>query len=250
MQSVRLPGKPLLPIAGIPMIVRVLERARACTELDRIIVATDSREIADVVEGAGGEARLTSPAHRTGSDRVAEVAAGIDEELVLNLQGDEPLLPASTVGRLVEFARRHPDLTVVTATLPIVREGDAVNPNIVKAVGSADGRALYFSRWPVPYFKSAPLDPGVHGSGRSISGCRKHIGIYLYRREFLLKFVKLEPTPLEIAESLEQLRILEHGYPIHLVEAVEDSLAVDTAEDLERVEAVLAGLGAEPADPA
>ena len=254
MQSVRLPGKPLKPIAGVPMILRVLERARACPGLDRIIVATDAREIADVVVGAGGEAWMTSPHHRTGSDRVAEVAAGIDEELVLNLQGDEPLLPVSTVARLVEFARRQTDLTVVTATIAITREGDAVNPNMVKAVVGANGQALYFSRCAIPYRKRGPLDPSTAvGEGREVVGYRKHIGIYLYRREFLLRFVTLEPTPLEIAESLEQLRILEHGYPVFVVEAVEDSIAVDTEEDLERVEAIVAagqGSGSGAAKPA
>ena len=241
MQSVRLPGKPLRLIGGVPMIVRVLERARACAELDRIIVATDSAEIRRVVEAAGGEARLTSAAHRTGSDRVAEVAAAIDEELVLNLQGDEPLVPASTVARLVEFARGRADLTVATAVVPLARESDVVNPNIVKAVGSRAGKALYFSRCPVPYCKSAPLDLAARpGSERVVAGYRKHVGIYLYRREFLLEFVHLEPTPLEIAESLEQLRILEHGYPVFLVDVPEDSISVDTHEDLEVVESLVA----------
>jgi len=165
------------------MIVRVLERARACAGLHRIIVATDSAEIRRVVESAGGEAWLTSSAHRTGSDRVAEVAADIDEELVLNLQGDEPLLPASTVARLVEFARGRADLTVATAVVPLARESDVVNPNIVKAVGTRAGKALYFSRYPVPYRKSAPLDLAARpGSERVVAGYRKHVGIYLYRR--------------------------------------------------------------------
>jgi 3-deoxy-manno-octulosonate cytidylyltransferase (CMP-KDO synthetase) len=241
MQSVRLPGKPLRRIAGVPMILRVLERARACTDLDRIIVATDSEEIHEVVERAGGEAWMTSPHHRTGSDRVAEVAARIDEDLVLNLQGDEPLLPVSTVASLVEFARGCAGLTVATAVVPLVRESDVVNPNIVKAVGACSGRALYFSRYPIPYSKAAPLDLDASPRhGRELTGYRKHVGIYLYRREFLLEFVRLQPTPLEISESLEQLRILEHGYPVFLVEVSEDSISVDTAEDLELVESLIA----------
>ena len=240
MQSVRLPGKPLQLIAGVPMIVRVLERARACPELDRIIVATDSDAIVRVVERHGGEAWLTSPDHRTGSDRVAEVAARLDEELILNLQGDEPLLPRSTVRALVNHGTACPELTVVTAIIPLRREHDVVNPNIVKAVGTEQGRALYFSRYPIPYRKVRPLDLTIDQSEqRACAGYFKHIGIYLYRREFLLKYVRLRPTPLEIAESLEQLRILENGYPIQLVTVEEDSVSVDTPEDLAVVEAMV-----------
>ena len=240
MQSVRLPGKPLQPIAGVPMIVRVLDRARACPELDRIIVATDSEAIVRVVENHGGEAWLTSPDHRTGSDRVAEVATRLDEELILNLQGDEPLLPKSTVRALVNHGVSCPELTVVTAVIPLRWEHDVVNPNIVKAVGTEQGRALYFSRYPVPYCKAKPLDLSAEQPAqRACPGYFKHIGIYLYRREFLLKYVRLRATPLEIAESLEQLRILENGYPIHLVTVQEDSVSVDTPEDLAVVEALV-----------
>ena len=240
MQSTRLPGKPLLPIAGVPMIIRVLERARACPDIARIIVATDSEEIRQVVRKHGGEAWMTSPHHRSGSDRVAEVAAGLDEEFILNLQGDEPLLPASTVERLVSFARSCIGLTVVTAMVQLPHKGDIVNPNIVKVVVSQDGRALYFSRYPIPYCKRAPLalyagdDPQ-----RTIEGYRKHIGIYLYKREFLLEYVRMSTTPLEVSESLEQLRILEHGYPVFVVEAFEDSVSVDTPEDRDVVEEMI-----------
>lgn len=240
MQSVRLPGKPLLCIGGVPMIVRVVERARACPELDRIIVATDSDEIRRVVEAAGCEAQMTSSHHRTGSDRVAEVAARLDEDLILNLQGDEPLLPPSTVRSLVRFAARRADLTVATAFVPLVHESEIVNPNVVKVVGAPEGRALYFSRYPIPYSKASPLDFGAAGYGPLRRGWRKHIGIYLYRRDFLLRYVALPPTPLEVMESLEQLRILEHGYPIYLVEVTEDSISVDTPEDLALVESKIA----------
>jgi 3-deoxy-manno-octulosonate cytidylyltransferase (CMP-KDO synthetase) len=239
MQSIRLPGKPLLKICGVPMIVRVLDRARACPELDRIIVATDSPEIARAVEGAGGEAWMTSPHHRTGSDRVAEVAAALDEELILNLQGDEPLLPRSTVTRLVEFAHSCAELTVATAVIPLRDEAELADPNIVKAIGGHAKQALYFSRYPVPYRKLQPLDLAAPNRGTLREGYYKHIGIYLYGREFLLRFVTLDPTPLEISESLEQLRILEHGYPVHLVEVIEDSLSVDTVEDLMQVETLV-----------
>jgi len=240
LQSTRLPRKPLLPIAGVPMILRVLGRARACADLDRIIVATDSEEIAQVVREGGGEAWMTSPRHRTGSDRVAEVAAQLPEELILNLQGDEPLLPASTVSRLVSFARSCSSLTVVTAMVPLRPEAEIVNPNIVKVVTARDGKALYFSRYPIPYRKAARLDLNADAScRRTQEGFRKHVGIYLYRREFLLEYVRMTPTPLELSESLEQLRILEHGYPVFVIEVPEDSVSVDTPEDLDSVEELI-----------
>lgn len=242
MHSTRLPGKPLLRLAGVPMILRVLERARSCPELERIVVATDSEEIKRVVEKGGGEAWLTSPHHPTGSDRVAEVAAQLSEELILNLQGDEPLLPTSTVSALVNFARGCRDLCVVSAMVPLTHEGDIVNPNIVKVVAGSQGRALYFSRFPIPYRKQAPLDLDATASDRSLAGYFKHVGIYLYRREFLLKYVKLPPTPLELSESLEQLRVLEHGFPIHMVKVESDSVSVDTPEDAAQVESIIAGL--------
>lgn len=241
MQSVRLPGKPLRLVGGVPMIIRVLDRARSCPELQRIIVATDSEEIRQVVEKYGGEAWLTSPHHRTGSDRVAEVAAKLAEELILNLQGDEPLLPASSVRALVKFGMDHQNLTVATAIIPLRHEGDIVNPNIVKVVHDCAGRALYFSRFPIPYRKQLPLDLQADARSRRVhQGYYKHIGLYLYRREFLLQYVNMKATPLEVSESLEQLRILEHGYPIYLVEVTEDSLSVDTPEDLALVESMIA----------
>ena len=223
------------------MIVRVLERARACPSLRRIIVATDSEEIARIVEERGGEARMTSPDHNSGSDRVAEVASGLEEELILNLQGDWPLLPASTVETLIDFGRRCADLTVATAMVPIGSVQDAVNPNVVKVVADRNGKAIYFSRWPIPYNRAEPLDPRLDaGSARECTGYFKHVGIYLFRREFLLRYVKMRQTPLELAESLEQLRILEHGYPIYVVRAAEDAVSVDTPEDLAFVESVIA----------
>ncbi len=237
MQSTRLPGKPLLRIAGVPMIVRVLDRARASPELDRVIVATDSEEIIKAVEEAGGEARLTSACHRTGADRVAEVAADLSEELILNLQGDEPLLPVSTISGLVNFARATPELAVASAMVPLPHEADIVNPNITKVVVGVRGTALYFSRYPIPYSKSMPLE--FSGGQRTLTGYFKHVGIYLYRREFLLKYVRLAPTPLEISESLEQLRVLEHGYTMHMVQVEEDSVSVDTPEDAWLVESMI-----------
>jgi 3-deoxy-manno-octulosonate cytidylyltransferase (CMP-KDO synthetase) len=242
MRSTRLPGKPLLRIAGVPMIVRVLERARACAALSRVIVATDSEEIVAVVREAGGEAWLTSPLHKTGSDRVAEVASRLPEELILNLQGDEPLVPLSTLDALIDFGLRCPQLTVATPMVPLRDESDIINPNIVKVVAARDGRALYFSRCAIPYVKPSPgaatAEDASHGT---TTRHFKHVGIYLYRREFLLRFVNMPPTPLEMSESLEQLRVLEHGYPVYMVPVEEDSVSVDTLEDLQVVERIVSG---------
>jgi 3-deoxy-manno-octulosonate cytidylyltransferase (CMP-KDO synthetase) len=240
MHSKRLPGKPLLRIAGVPMIVRVLEKVKACPQLSRVIVATDDENIFRTVEEYGGEAWMTSPHHRSGSDRVAEVAAGLSEELILNVQGDEPLLPASTIRILVAFALGCRDLTVVTAMVPLPHERDIINPNIVKVVADRCGKALYFSRLPIPYRKDSPLNLSAGASsGRLLAGYFKHIGVYLYRREFLLRYVNFAPTPLEACESLEQLRILENGFPVYAVQVEEDSVSVDTADDLEAVEALI-----------
>jgi 3-deoxy-manno-octulosonate cytidylyltransferase (CMP-KDO synthetase) len=241
MQSVRLPGKPLRLINGVPMVLRVLQRAKACPGVDRVIVATDSEEVLRVVEAGGGEAWMTSPDHRSGSDRVAEVAEKLSEELILNLQGDVPFLPVSTVEELIQFAVQCKELTVATAVIHLPHEGDIVNPNIVKVVGTRTGRALYFSRFPIPYRSDEPLDLNAdRHSSRLCPGYYKHIGIYIYRREFLLEFVRLEPSPLELSESLEQLRTLEHGYPVYLVKVAEDSIGVDTPEDLSAAEVLAA----------
>jgi 3-deoxy-manno-octulosonate cytidylyltransferase (CMP-KDO synthetase) len=235
-----LPGKPLALIAGVPMIVRVLERVRNAGGLDRVIVATDSREIVGTVEAAGGEAWLTSASHATGSDRVAEVAAALDHDFVLNVQGDEPLLPGSIVAALLSRAAQGDVETVVTACISFRTEADAVNPNIVKVVLSQEGKALYFSRYPIPYHRGDPRRlTGPRENPGSGGGCRKHIGIYLYRRQFLLRYVELPRTPLEESEALEQLRILEHGYSMAVVEVEEDSVSVDTPADLAEVEALL-----------
>lgn len=239
MQSTRLPGKPLRQIAGVPMILRVLDRVRACGNLQRVIVATDSEEVCRAVTAHGGEARMTSANHRTGSDRVAEVAQTLSEEFILNIQGDEPLVPVSTMEALVNFGQSCPGLMVATACVAMRDEREIANPNIVKVVADRSGRALYFSRYPIPYCRQRPIDPeSPQGVRSGPERYRKHIGIYLYQRPFLLRYVHLAPTPLEQAESLEQLRVLEHGYPMHVVEVAEDSVSVDTPEDLKIVESI------------
>lgn len=224
--ATRLPNKPLLDICGKPMIQWVYERASAA-RLDEVLVATPDDEILRRVEAFGGKAVMTSPDHRSGTDRLAEVAENIEANLIVNIQGDEPLLDPSTVDLLVQAMVESPDTPMGSLMCPLhAREEE--NPAVVKVVTDQAGFALYFSRSRIPY----PRDPGA-------SRPRKHIGIYAYRRDFLLKFAGMEPTPLEKTESLEQLRALENGFKIRMVETSFSPTSVDTPEDLDCVRAVL-----------
>lgn len=229
--ATRLPDKPLADICGKPMIQHVYERAREAVTLAEVLVATPDREIARAVEGFGGKAVLTSPAHRTGTDRVAEAAASLpaDISVIVNVQGDEPLLDPATIDAVAAPLLSDPSLVMASLMCPLP-EGREADPNVVKVVCTRDGFALYFSRSPLPYRRSneAPYAP------------RQHVGLYAYRRDFLALFPTLPPTPLEQAESLEQLRALEHGYRIRMVETVRVPESVDTPEDLERVRALVA----------
>jgi 3-deoxy-manno-octulosonate cytidylyltransferase (CMP-KDO synthetase) len=225
--STRFPGKALADILGKPLIQRVYEQARLVRGLHDIYVATDDTRIRDCVEGFGGQAVMTKSDHPSGSDRLAEAAQilGLDRhDVVINIQGDQPVFPPLVIGRLAAVLEQ--DCTAVMAT-PARRLFDlelARNPNLVKVVFNHQGRALYFSRSPLPYWRDGER-PYFY----------KHIGIYAYRVEFLLEFVTLPPGRWEEAEKLEQLRALEYGYFIHVVETPEDTLEVDTPEDLERV---------------
>ena len=231
--STRLPGKALAPILGKPLIQWVYEQARQVKELDGLYVATDDARIMECVEGFGGRAILTRADHPSGSDRLAEAATllGLSpEDIVINIQGDQPVFPPRLIGQLAALLSR--DCSVVMAT-PMRRITDletARNPNVVKVVFDYRGRALYFSRSPVPFWRDGEK-PYFY----------KHIGIYAYRVEFLQNFVTLPPRRWEEAEKLEQLRALEYGFPIHLVETTEDTVEVDTPEDLARAEAFLGG---------
>ncbi len=212
------------------MIEHVCRRAAAARGVDAVVVATDDERIAAAVRGFGGIAAMTHAAHRTGTDRIAEVAAGLPCEIVVNLQGDEPLIEAETIEAVIAPLMSDPMLEMSTVCVAIKNPSDYDDPNVVKVVKDQRGLALYFSRAPVPYARTAlppspfPLPPAF-----------KHIGLYGYRRTFLLKFATLAQTPLERTESLEQLRALEHGYRIQTVETRYDSIGVDTPEDLERV---------------
>ena len=222
--STRLPGKPLKDIAGKPMVVRVYERASQAGLVNETLVATDDERIKTAVEAAGGKAMLTRADHATGTDRLAEVAEAYpDVDLIVNVQGDEPLIDPGLIDDLAGLFEGEPELAMATVKTEIEDEAEQKNPNNVKVVCDKAGYALYFSRSLMPY----PRKGGCPVS--------KHIGIYAYRRDFLLHYAKMEPTPLEQAESLEQLRALENGYRIKVVETKAKFVGVDTVEDLERV---------------
>jgi 3-deoxy-manno-octulosonate cytidylyltransferase (CMP-KDO synthetase) len=223
------------------MIVHVVERALAARSVVRAIVATDDRRIRDAVREAGFEAVMTSPDHRSGSDRLAEVAAALDEaEMIVNVQGDEPLIAPETIDLAVSALIADDEARVATTCEIIETSDDVLNANVVKVLTDEKGRALYFSRSPVPYPREAvrrhgSLEKSLAKDPSLLSLFRKHTGLYVYRRHFLLEYARWTPTPLERAESLEQLRILERGAMIRVVEASTPSIGVDTAADLERV---------------
>ena len=232
--STRFPGKPLARIAGKPLLQHVVERCRQARALSELIVATDDPRIADVASRFV-RVEMTRPDHPSGTDRVAEVAARCDCDAVVNIQGDEPLMEPSVVDA-VAGALRHSEMA--TAATPLRRAEDFDNPNVVKVVVSRSGRALYFSRRTIPYLREA--------AGGSVSDplaafpFLKHLGIYGYRRETLLRLVQLPPSSLEQAERLEQLRALENDIPIAVVPVEHDSVGVDTPEDAARIERRLA----------
>ncbi|HEY8548992.1 MAG TPA: 3-deoxy-manno-octulosonate cytidylyltransferase, partial [Vicinamibacterales bacterium] len=238
-ESTRLPGKPLIDLAGRPMIVRVFERVRATPGLADVIVATDDARVRDEVERYGGRCVMTRADHRSGTDRLAEVAASLDCDVVINVQGDEPLIePAMIAEALAPFAT-DPALEMATLCRRLDDPETFEEPNVVKAVVGHDGYALYFSRSPVPYHRAT-------GNRGVPARAFKHIGLYVYRRETLLRLAALPPTPLEETEMLEQLRALEHGIRIRVVETQFDSIGVDTEADVRRVRALLEGASAPP----
>jgi 3-deoxy-manno-octulosonate cytidylyltransferase (CMP-KDO synthetase) len=232
--STRLPGKALVDIGGRPMIEHVYRRAAAARGIAAVVVATDDERIAAAVRGFGGEARLTRPDHRSGTDRVAEVARDLACDIVVNVQGDEPTVHPESIEQVVAALLSG---RVVMATLRTALHDphEIASPHVVKVVVDQAGDALYFSRAPIPCVRE----------DRRASAAYKHIGLYAYRREFLLTLASLAQTPLEQAESLEQLRALEHGYRIRVVETGYDSVGVDTPDDLARARGQLGEL---PAD--
>ena len=234
--SSRFPGKPLADLAGRPMVEHVYRRAAAARGVDAVVIATDDGRIAEAVQRFGGVVRLTSPAHPSGLDRVAEVASDLACDVVVNVQGDEPLIEPAMISQAVDAL--HGDETVEMSTLRrrLEHPAEYVSPHVVKVVTDVEGNAMYFSRAPIPFRREDDTAPGSGGR----QAIYKHIGLYAYKRSFLLKIASLPRTALEISESLEQLRALEHGFRIRAVVTTYDSIGVDTPEDLERVRRHLA----------
>ena len=222
--SSRLPGKALAEIGGVPMVVRVWRQTCLAQSLARVIVATDDERIAEAVCAAGGEAEMTANTHQSGTDRIAEVASRIDAEIYLNVQGDQPFIAPADLDALVAPMIAEPSLAMATLATPITDPEEWYNPNKVKVVCDTRGDAIYFSRSSIPHAR----DGGVPVAAR------RHIGVYAYRRDFLLRFAALEPGVLERIEKLEQLRALERGYRIRVVASVAPSMEVDTPDDLLR----------------
>lgn len=226
--STRFHGKPLADLAGRPLIEHVYRRVTECRAIGTVIVATDDDRIRHVVEGFGGRVQMTNPAHVSGTDRVAEVSRGLDCELVVNVQGDEPLIEPDMIQEaLAPFT--DPAIQMGTLCRRIDDASDFTNPHVTKVVLDREGHALYFSRTPIPHHR----DPGAPLEAW------KHVGLYVYRRRFLLEFARMAPTPLERLEALEQLRAIEHGVRIAVVETRHNSIGVDTPEDLEKVRRIL-----------
>lgn len=226
--STRLPGKPLALLAGKPMIQHVYEQAVQARGIQEVLVATDDERILKAVEAFGGQAVLTSSTHPTGTDRLAEVARKrTDADIIINVQGDEPLVEPQVIETLAAAFAKGPDLQMATLCTPLLPEEAAQN-SVVKVVMDQNGYALYFSRSLIPFPRKSGLVQAY-----------KHLGLYGYRRDFLLEYAAMEPTPLEQTESLEQLRALEYGHKILVLPTEHVSVGVDTPEDLKRVEQIL-----------
>jgi 3-deoxy-manno-octulosonate cytidylyltransferase (CMP-KDO synthetase) len=229
--SLRFPGKPLAEILGKPMIQHVFEGASKARNTSKILIATEDERIKTVVEKAGGEAILTRADHRTGTDRVAEVAAHVAADIYINVQGDEPLIDAATIDAVAAAMLEDESVQLCTPCSAITQKSDIMDPNVVKVVLDFDGNGLYFSRAPIPWVR----DTGGSVAARHL----KHIGIYGYRRDTLLEFPTLPPGELERLEQLEQLRWLENGFHMRVVETEYDPVSVDVPADVEKVEKIL-----------
>jgi 3-deoxy-manno-octulosonate cytidylyltransferase (CMP-KDO synthetase) len=229
--STRLPGKPLVSLAGKPMIQRVYERAKMAQRADRVIVATDDERILSAVEGFGGEARMTRTEHRTGTERIAEVAAREEGDVFVNVQGDEPLLDPGAINVAVDALLEEPQASISTVATPIKTPADIMDPNVVKTVLDFDGNALYFSRAPIPWVRDTASKIQVRHL--------KHLGLYVFQREALLEYATLPQGELERIEQLEQLRWMENGWKIRVAEVEHDAISVDVPEDVARVEKLL-----------
>lgn len=255
--SIRLPGKALLEIAGKPMICWVVERALAARNVSRAIVATDDERILGAVKSAGYEAVITRRDHKSGTDRIAEVAGLLEDvEIIVNVQGDEPLISPETIERAIEAieaigeegkrgkGEAGSEVGIVTTWEPMQSAAEVLNPDVVKVVVDDAERAIYFSRSPVPYPRDAvrahgSIEAAISDEPKLLASFHKHTGLYVYRRDVLLAFAAWPQTDLEQLESLEQLRALEHGVRIKAIKASSSSIGVDTIDDLERVRRIV-----------
>jgi len=241
--STRLPGKPLRLLAGKTMLQHVHERALESGAAE-VVIATDDERIREAAAGFGANVCMTAAAHRSGTDRLAEVAARgayAPDDIIVNLQGDEPLMPAVLIRQVADDLAAHEAASIATLCARLTAGAELFDPNVVKVVMDRAGYALYFSRAPIPWDRDAF---GRDGCGvTEVSGYWRHLGMYAYRAGFLQEYVRWAPAPLERAESLEQLRALWYGHRVHVAEAAAETVAgVDTAEDLARVEALLSGM--------
>ena len=232
LESTRFPRKLLQAIEGKPLLQFVYENAKKAKRIERVIVACDHEAIKECVESFGGEVVLTSPRHTSGTERIAEVANRLSCELVVNLQGDEPLMHSEVVDQVVVALQKDPTCVMSTACISKNDPEEFLNPNVVKMTKDKNGWALYFSRAPIPYDRDGRMNHYF-----------KHLGIYGYRRDFLIQFSTLAPSVLEQREKLEQLRALENGYRIKTVETVHDSIGVDTEADFKLVKEKLISMG-------
>jgi 3-deoxy-manno-octulosonate cytidylyltransferase (CMP-KDO synthetase) len=247
--STRLPAKLLLDLAGKPIIQHVYERTSRAKLIDQVIIATDDNRIETVVKNFGANVVMTSDKHETGTDRIAEVAQGLTSEIIVNVQGDEPLIEPDTIDQAIAPLLADKDLMMSTTCEPIASWEDIFNPNVVKVVINALGDALYFSRAPIPFPRFAALgkqcfEPQImllemENNSAEIADYFKHTGLYVYRRDFLLNFTSWPRTTLEKAESLEQLRALQMGYRIRVIKVKNKSIGIDTLADLERAREIL-----------
>lgn len=246
--STRFPGKPLALLKGMPVIQHVYRRAVQSRLADDVVVATDSKVIYEKVLSFGGKAVMTRGDHASGTDRIAEVAGPMNYDIIVNVQGDEPLIEPEMIDDVISVFDDQ-RVSIGTLAIRIKDRGEIFDPNVVKVVFNRNGFAFYFSRAPIPYHRDEWKDiERFRGLGLGIGGnpqlptpnhCYKHIGIYSYRKDVLAELSKLPPSPLEVIEKLEQLRALEHGFVIKIKETSHDTLGVDTPEDLERIEKCL-----------
>lgn len=227
--STRFPAKVLAQIAGKPMIQHVYSKAKECRQIDDVVIACDHPDVLKAATSFGAKVVMTDPNHPSGSDRIAEVVQNLDVDIVVNIQGDEPFIDPRTIDNLAVLLKNDDQCSMGTVVKEIIDDKDFQNPNVVKCVVDAQGYALYFSRAPIPYNRNSQKPSGLKQF--------KHLGLYAYRKAFLLQYKDWPKSILEMTEQLEQLRVLEKGYRIKTVETKTESIAVDTPEDLKKAEA-------------